>query len=397
MATTYDKLALESSDRTAVVTLAESGMRRISERGVAPSAHRLRKIAEAARLFAQAGRRADGDRLLMEAFSTSDYPLTFGWFTDRQMLARYQSTPAAWQAFLKRSTLPDFRAAARDRIQGLAAPMGELAPSEPYKNDAKLIGDRDATLQIRKYGRAYPLMWEAQVNDVLEQLAELPGQFAQAARNTEQYQACKAYAAHPTIYSTTHTTRKGDTFSNKGTAALSINALKAAVTGMRKLRDEEGNPIYLGRRLRLVVPPDLEMDAAQILSAQNFMFDTNPAAGTAKQRMTTDNYLAPILDLTVDYWLPVVDLVQGSTGWYLFADPAEFPAGEVGFLRGQDTPALFMRAPNSIRISENGALGGEADPMSGSFENDEVAYKVRHCVGATLYEWRATFFSTGAA
>jgi hypothetical protein len=387
-----ETLSPEGSSAQAL-SLAEHGMRALSERAGAPTAARQRRIAEAARLFQTARRHPLGDRILMEAFSTSDYPLTFGWFTDRQMLARYETTPAAWQAFLKRSTLPDFRAAARDRMQGLDTPMPLLAMGEPYKNDARLSGSRDTSLQVKKFGRAFPLQWESQVNDVLEQLADLPSAFARAARNTEQYQACAAYAANATIYGN-HTVN-GVVFSNKGTGVLSIANLKTAITSMRRLRDDNGNPIYLGAKLTLVVPPDLEMEAKQILGAQNFIFDTNPTAGTQKQRMQTENYIAPMCSLAVDYWLPILDPTNGATSWYLFADPGSLPAGEVVFLRGQETPALFMRSPNAVRISENSALGGDADPMSGSFENDEVAYKVRHCVGAGLYEWRATYWSNG--
>src|SRR5947209_1169355 len=112
----FELLGFESSSVSAMASLTEAGLARLSHRGQ-PDAKRVRRIAEAARLFQAAQRHPLGDVIIREAFGSSDFPLTFGWFTDRQMLARYQSTPAAWQKFFKRSTLPDFRAAARDRIQ----------------------------------------------------------------------------------------------------------------------------------------------------------------------------------------------------------------------------------------------------------------------------------------
>jgi hypothetical protein len=65
---------------------------------------------------------------------------------------------------------------------------------------------------------------------------------------------------------------------------------------------------------------------------------------------------------------------------------------EVGFLRGHDTPELFMKSPNSIRVG-GGVVGAE----DGSFETDGVDYKVRHVVGGTLMEPKAAYASKGAA
>jgi hypothetical protein len=389
-----DMLGFETNSVDALANLTEAGLARLSQRG-RPTGTRMKRIVEAARLFQAARRHPLGEVIVREAFGNSDFPLTFGWYTDRQMLARYQSTPAAWQQFLKRTTLSDFRAAARDRIQGGNTPMQKLKPTQDYPNDAQIQGERDTSLQLAKYGRMYPISWEAQVNDVLDQLAEMPQTLTEAARNTEQYQATLAYAANTNFYKAR--TVNGQTVNNHGTGVFNIVNVKAAITFMRKLRDDVGNPIYLGAKFTLVTGPDLEMEAKQLLGAQNFIFDSNPAAGTPKQRVQTDNYIAPMLDQVTDYWLPVVDPTYGATSWYLFADPAVLAAGEVAFLRGQEEPALYMQAPNAIRISESGAGGALASSMEGSFENDEIAYKMRHCVGAALNvkNWRASYWSDG--
>lgn len=392
---------LQREPASTVADLLERGYRGTNRRP--PTADFARKVQEAVAVFEHAKSLpgVKGEELIREAFSLDDFVLPFNWYTDRQLLAKYQETPAAWQAFLKRGTLPDFRAAARDRVQGVDSPMLEVQQLGDYRNaDAagrgQLSGSRDTTLQVKKYGRKFPLAWESQINDVLEQLADLPERMALAARRTEQYQATAAYAANSTIYVTNHSVN-GTTVSNKGTAALAIDALTTAINGMRSLIDDNGNPIFLGDKLRLVVPPQLELTAQRIVSATNLIWDSNPSAGTQKQRYETPNYLTPRLQVVVDYYLPILDATHGTTGWYLFADPGTLPAGEVVFLRGHEQPELFMATPNAVRISETGAAGGMINPMDGSFENDEIAYKVRHCVGAGLYEWRASYFSDGSA
>jgi hypothetical protein len=93
----------------------------------------------------------------------------------------------------------------------------------------------------------------------------------------------------------------------------------------------------------------------------------------------------------VNPWLPIVDTTKGTTAWYLFADPGiGRPAMEVGFLIGHDSPELFMKAPNAIRIG-GGVVGAE----DGSFETDGVDYKVRHVFGGTLMDPKGAFANTG--
>lgn len=352
---------------------------------------RKRRIAAVARLLREA-RRMGGNRgrdMIIEAFSTSDFPLAFGWYTDLATLNAYAETPAVWDAFLKRSVLPDYRAAARDRIQGLDTPMNGVAELENYQTDAKLTGARDTSLQVKKYGRTFNLSFEASVNDVLKQLGDIPQRFARAARRTEQYQVASAYVANGTLY----TSGQG----NKGTGQLTPTQVRTALGFMMSQLDANGNPIEIGM-VTLVVSPQLEITADALLGATNLIFDLNPSAGTQKWRYETKNFLMPRLNRVTDYYMPIIDASHGATSWYLFADPSVLQAGEVGFLQGHETPELFMRSPDAIRLSD-GTGGGLANPLDGSFANDALAYKIRHNVGVTTYEPKATYWSdgTGAA
>lgn len=344
------------------------------------------RVLEVAEFIDHCRTRPDGHYRLMEAFSTSDFALAFAWFTDYLMLGMYEQSPVVWDQFLRRTVLADFRAAARDRLQGLDTPMKEVPPGTDYKNDASLSGSRDTSLKLAKYGRKVPILWEALINDVLGELKDVPGRLARAARHTEQYTVCAAYAANSTIY----TVGNG----NKGTKKLSLQALQDALSAMMSQKDAGGNPIVIGMA-RLVVPPQLEIFADALLHANNLVYDTNPAAGTAKQRFETGNFLAPRLQLVTDYWLPILDPTNGTTGWYLFADPAVLAAGEVGFLKGHEQPELFMRKPDAVRVSASGGLSGDASPMDGDFDTDSVDYKVRHVVGASIREPKATYHSDG--
>jgi hypothetical protein len=80
-----------------------------------------------------------------------------------------------------------------------------------------------------------------------------------------------------------------------------------------------------------------------------------------------------------------------NTTWYLFADPGVGrPAMEMGFLRGHETPELFMKSSNSVRIG-----GGLTGAEEGSFENDGIDYKVRHVFGGGLLDPKASLAYIG--
>lgn len=72
-------------------------------------------------------------------------------------------------------------------------------------------------------------------------------------------------------------------FSNKLTAALSHASFTEAVAMLKGIRNAEGRPMNLGRKLVLVVPPSLEVLADQIVSADLINNgETNVNKGKAK-------------------------------------------------------------------------------------------------------------------
>ena len=62
----------------------------------------------------------------------------------------------------------------------------------------------------------------------------------------------------------------------------------------------------------------------------------------------------------------------------------------MGFLRGNEAPALFVKSSNAMRIGGGGLTAAE----DGDFDSDGIAYKIRHCFGGVLMEPRAAVAST---
>jgi len=58
--------------------------------------------------------------------------------------------------------------------------------------------------------------------------------------------------------------------------------------------------------------------------------------------------------IAVNYFAPIVNTTNGNSAWYLFSDPNNGrPALQQSFLRGHESPELFMKLPNSVQIGDN--------------------------------------------
>jgi hypothetical protein len=312
---------------------------------------------------------------LQEAMSTSDFPLLFADILDREMLGRYLEWPTIWAKIARRGRVRDFRTVKRFKLDGAEGVLSAVPQGTEYPEAA--LSDSAFSYSVGKYGRRIPFLWEALVNDDLDALRDVPDRLAKAARMTEERFATEVYV---------DSTGPDATFFSSGnknlgtTAVLSLASLQAGLQQIWSQVDNDGNPVYTGQ-VRLVVPPQLAVTAQNLLNATEIR---NSPGATSGDQVTTTNWVNGEV-------ASVVVTTKGTTAWYLFADPGiGRPAMEVGFLIGHDSPELFMKAPNAIRIG-GGVVGAE----DGSFETDGVDYKVRHVFGGTLMDPKGAFANTG--
>jgi hypothetical protein len=325
---------------------------------------------------------------LQEAMSTSDFPLLMGDIIDRSLLGYYNEWPTAWTQIANRATVRDFRLVRRFVLDGVEAVLPTVGQGGEYPEAA--LTDAKYEYAVTKRGRRVPFLWEAFVNDDLDALRRTPERLAKAARMTEEFFATGLYAS---------STGPNATFFSAGNLnvitgspnVLTTAGLQRALTALWAQKDKDGNPIYVGQ-VRLVVPPQLTVAARNILNATEIRVAAGSGSATTDQ-ITAKNWMAgDVVSLVINPWLPIVDTTSGATAWYLFADPGiGRPALEIGFLRGHETPELFLKSPNATRIG-----GGPVAAEDGDFETDGIAYKVRHVLGGSLLEPKAAVASAGA-
>ena len=324
--------------------------------------------------------------LIREALTTSDFPYLFGDVLDRQVLASYKAVDPVWKAFVKMSTVKDFKTAYRFAITGGDQYLAEVAEKAEYQASDR--SEAKYELAVKKYGRQFDISWEALINDDLGALKDTPTRFAMAVVRTEHRIATNLYAydysavSHAANLYTANVANEV----NAVTSLLTIASLETAVEAMASWRDAAGEPI-MNRAKYLVVPPALEMTALQILSSTHKEFVYRGTTDAGPTAYPTTNVIRQYgLTLIVDPYLPIMSALYGNTAWYLFSNPTDIAAIEVAHLAGQERPEICMKASNKVTIG-----GGAIGPMSGDFGTDNVFYRVRHVFGGTTLDWRATY------
>jgi len=323
------------------------------------------------------GMNPEGYARLREAQTRDDFDYIFQDVIDRQLLMGYQDAPTDWERFVRLSTVPDFREVKRYRVHGQEGTLDEVGEKEEYPVEP--LTDEEFAYQVAKYGRTFSISWESIVNDDLNALRDTPQRYGRAARRTEAKFVSELYANNTDLY----TSGRGNRLEG-GDSELSIEALEDAWEHFGQMTDEDDEPILIRPRY-LVVPPHLEITGRNLLTAIRLWVEDND-----DHELEIDNYWGQMLELIVDPYLPIVDGDYGETAWYLFADKNDLPALEVGRLAGHEDPQVFVKKADMQPVG-----GGSPDPYAGDFQSDNIKFKVRHVIGGTALDWRATLMAQG--
>lgn len=321
----------------------------------------------------------------VEAMSTSDFPLLFADVLDREMLGAYQDWPATWPAVARRGSTRDFRTVKRFFLDGGAATLEVVGQREEYP-EAKL-DEGKYEYSVSKRGRVLDLPWETLINDDLDAFRELPMTLGRAAKLSEDKFVTDLFAGATGPDTTFFAAGNNNIITANPT--LTVAGLQTGFKVLAAQKDTDGNPIFYPQ-VALVVPPALEITAQNILNATEIRVAAGSGSATTDQLVAV-NWMRNRTRLVVDPWLPIISTTNGDTSWYLIGVPSiGRPAMEVGFLRGRETPDLFVKAPNALRVG-----GGMAPVEDGDFETDSIRHKVRHVVGGTLMDPKAAAASNG--
>jgi phage major head subunit gpT-like protein len=163
------------------------------------------------------------------------------------------------------------------------------------------------------------------------------------------------------FFDTDHAEGDSGNQSNKGTDALSSASLEAAITSMMKFKDDRGKILGIVPDV-LVVPPDLQWTALELLNSSYYPDVVTAATGSQK---LSANPLKGRLDLVVSPYL------TDTNDWFLLATkwivkpvifqsrlPVEFSAlegtSETGFMRDQYVYGVRARYNAGLGLWQTG-------------------------------------------
>ena len=335
---------------------------------------------------------------LRETMSYSDYSALTVDILDRMLYKYYSAAPITNMPLVKKHTLRDFRLVARYEMDGATKPFSRMPndfPSlvphgagEPPTERAMQQAAREVegstqrvTYQPQLYQGMMSVNWRALVNDDLGIFQDMVQRLSISGNRT-------IYQFITALYSSStgpNTTLYNSTFSNLVTTAygasinnppLSIQGILDARTVLSKMLDIDGQPITFDGQLFLVVGPALETTATSMAKAMNAFITTGGGTanveGFINQMLQIPNWPMQGIQVIVDKYLPLVtNAASGSiaaTQWYLTYDPGvqPRPSLELGQLAGYETPQLFQKVPNTMRV------GGGVDPMLGEIGRAHV-------------------------
>lgn len=295
------------------------------------------------------------------AMLTIDLPNLLADTMNKKLQVEYNHYPQDWRKWCSVVSIPSLSEQDSVQLDDLGA-LPEVAEGDPYTTAA--LDEFKASYTPHKYGELITITREMILRDDLRGLARIPGKLAQAAALRLNDTVYGLVEDNTVIYDSKAlflgTTDRGAA-GNLASGPLDSESLADALSKLRRVRGGANASPIVFRRVWLVVPPALELTAAQLCgSAYAWSGQEPPAAGYNFFRQSG-------LDYIVAPWN------DSQEKWWIVGDPADCAGLEIGFVQGVDSPQLFI----------------QDDPRVGSvFTHDQISYKVRFEFGAGIVNWR---------
>lgn len=296
---------------------------------------------------------------LSASLATGDLTQLLGDSISRKMVQEYNAAGLSdWKKVVQTGPVFDFRTNRRVRVGGYGD-LAAVAQAGPYAAVTSPT-DEESTYAATKRGGTEDITLEAIRNDDVLGLRRIPQKLGRAASRTlYKFVFSTLIGGNPNIYTGTALALAGQ--NNIGAAALAKATLLAGRLAMQKQTEmDSAEPLGIAPRF-LLVPPDLETTAYELIAVPN-TGSFVPTAASAVNAQTWE--------------LIVVKTWTDANNWWLVADPADIPTIEIGFLDGKEEPELFVQdMPN----------------VGSMFSNDKLTYKIRHIYGGAVLDYRGFY------
>jgi len=300
------------------------------------------------------------------AESTSDFPAILANVANKTLRQGYEAYPRTFQPFCRQVTAQDFKPI--NRVMLADAPALQALNEKGEYHRANLT-DNNINYSLGTYGEIVALTRRVIINDDLQAFTRVPALLGVAAAQLESNTVWGIITSNPAaIYAGDKTstalfhanhanllTGAASSIDNTVQSAAPLTALGKGRGAMRLQKGPQGTPLNLIPRF-IAVPTALETYMLQLVYPINIA-----SADATKVVPEWVRSLVPVVEPRLDA------ATNGTTGWYLIADPAQIDTVEYCYLEGQQ--GVYIETKQG-------------------FEVDGVEIKARMDFGAAALDYR---------
>lgn len=288
--------------------------------------------------------------------STSTFPAIMANLANKSVMVGFNEAETTYQIWAGKGSNRDFKEAARVALS--EAGNLELVP-EGGQFQQDFLGEASARTKVATYGKLFSLTRQAIINDDLGLFSKIATKYGSAAKRLVNKMVYAQLTGNVKMQDNValFDTKHGNV---AGTGeALSVKAIAKAITAMRRQKGITGDATLNITPKYLVVPPELEMTAYQIVNS------------TA----AVDGVNSGVVNPYKGRFVVVADAeLTDPDAWYLVADASQHDTIEVTYLNGVETPRLETRQ---------------------GFDVDGIEYKVAFDCGVSALDFRGVFKNAG--
>lgn len=288
--------------------------------------------------------------------STYTFPAIMSNLANKSVMVGFNEAETTYQIWAGKGSNRDFKEAARVALS--EAGTLELVPEGgQFKQDS--FGEASARTKVATYGKLFSLTRQAIINDDLGLFSKIATKYGSAAKRLVNKMVYAQLTGNVKMQDNValFDAKHGNV---AGTGeALSVKAIAKAITAMRRQKGIQGEATLNITPKYLVVPPELEMTAYQIVNSTAAVDGVNSGvANPYKGR-----------------FIVVADAeLTDPDAWYLVADATQHDTIEVTYLNGVETPRLETRQ---------------------GFDVDGIEYKVAFDCGVSALDFRGLYKNAG--
>ena len=288
--------------------------------------------------------------------STSTFPAIMSNLANKSVMTGFNEAETTFQIWAGKGSNRDFKEAARVALS--EAGNLELVPEGgQFPHDS--LGEASARTKVATYGKLFSLTRQAIINDDLGLFSKIATKYGSAAKRLVNKMVYAQLTGNVKMQDgvVLFDSKHGNV---AGTGeALSVKAIAKAITAMRRQKGITGDATLNITPKYLVVPPELEVTAYQIVNS------------TA----AVDGVNSGVVNPYKGRFIVVADAeLTDPDAWYLVADASQHDTIEVTYLNGVETPRLETRQ---------------------GFDVDGIEYKVAFDCGVSALDFRGVFKNAG--